>query len=87
MDDDARVPKSHKIVVPGSPTTGEDLKKRTAEYLGDRGEITEFLFDERKSLAFVTIETPGEENLSFEEVSRLLGDLPYQVGPLNLTKI
>lgn len=88
IQDDARVPKSHRIVVPGNPTTGEELKQRTSDNLGDQGKITEFVFDERKHLAFVTIETPGEDDLSFEEVSRLLGDLPpYQVGPINLTKL
>jgi hypothetical protein len=88
IQDDAHVPKSHRIVVPGNPTTGEDLKQRTSDNLGDRGKVIEFLFDERKHLAFVTIETPGEDDLSFEEVSRLLGDLPpYQVGPINLTEL
>jgi len=82
------VPKSHRIVIPGNPTTGEDLKQRTSDNLGGKGKITEFIFDERKHLAFVTIETPGEDDLSFEEVSRLLGDLPpYQVGPINLTEL
>jgi len=82
------VPKSHKSVLSGNPTDGETLKAWANENLGDRGKVTELLFDERKNLAFMTIETPGEEDLSFEEVSGLLGDLPkYQIGPINLARI
>lgn len=76
------------MIVPGNPTDGKGLRERTTESLGDRGKVTQFLYDERKDLGFVTIETPGEEDLSFEEVSGLLNDPPpYQVGPINLARI
>jgi len=86
IEDDAPVPKSHKIAVPGNPVEGADLKEKVTASLGDVGTVTEFLFDSKKNLAVVTIET--EEDVSFEEVTRQLGDLPlYQVGPINLEKI
>lgn len=82
------MPKSHKLIVPGSPIDGQGLKERTIKNLGDRGKVTEFFFDERKNLGVVTIETPGDDDLSFQEVAGLLGDLPlYQVGPINLARI
>jgi hypothetical protein len=86
IEDDAPVPKSHKVAVPGNPEDGKALKERVAASLGDRGTITEFLFHEKKNLAVVTIET--NEDLSFEEVSRILEDVPlFEVGPINLEKI
>ncbi len=86
IEDDAPVPKSHKIAVPGNPVEGPELREKVTASLGDRGTITEFLFHPKKNLAIVTIET--DEDLSFEEVSRLLGDVePFQVGPINLENV
>jgi hypothetical protein len=86
IEDDAPVPKSHKIAVPGNPVEGPELREKVSASLGDQGTITESLFHPKKNLAIVTIET--EEDLSFEEVTRLLGDVePFQVGPINLENV
>jgi hypothetical protein len=87
IEDDAQVPKSHRIALPGNPVEGADLRKKVTASL-ERGTIIEFLFDPKKHLAEVTIETEEDEDLSFEEVTHLLGDFPlYQVGPINLERI
>jgi hypothetical protein len=86
IEDDAPVPKSHRIALPGNPVEGSALREKVTASLEDRGRIIEFLFDPKKNLADVTIET--DEDLSFEEVTHLLGDFPlYQVGPINLERI
>jgi hypothetical protein len=88
IEDDARVPKSHKVALPGNPLERGPLREEVTAKLGDRGRIIEFLFDPKKNLAEVTIETEPDEDLSFEEVIHLLGDFPlYQVGPINLERI
>jgi hypothetical protein len=88
IEDDAPVPKSHVIALPGNPVEGKDLRDEVTERVEDRGRIVEFLYDPNKKLAVVTIETEGDEDLSFEEVTHLLGDFPlYQVGPINLEPI
>jgi hypothetical protein len=88
IEDDAPVPKSHRIALPGNPVEGSALREKVTASLEDRGRIIEFLFDPKKNLADVTIETEGDEDLSFEEVTHLLGDFPlYQVGPINLERI
>ena len=80
------MPKSHKIAVPGNPDDGPALRQKVTDKLEGRGTITEFLFHPKKDLAIVTIET--DEDLSFEEVTRLLGDVePFQVGPINLENV
>ena len=82
------MPKSHKVALPGNPVEGADLRDKVTSSLDGRGRIIEFLFDPKKNLADVTIETAGDEDLSFEEVTHLLGDIPlYQVGPINLERI
>ena len=82
------MPKSHRIALPGNPLEGSGLREKVTASLEDRGRIIEFLFDPKKNLADVTIETEGNEDLSFEEVTHLLGDFPlYQVGPINLERI
>jgi hypothetical protein len=82
------VPKSHRIALPGNPVEGAALREKVTESLEDRGRIVEFLFDPKKNLAEVTIETESDEDLSFEEVTHLLGDFSlYQVGPINLERI
>jgi hypothetical protein len=87
IEDDAPVPKSHRIALPGNPVEGADLRKKVAASL-ERGRIIEFLFDPKKNLADVTIETEEDDDLSFQEVLDLLGDVPpYQVGPINLDRI
>jgi hypothetical protein len=88
IEDDAPVPKSHKIAFPGNPVEGPELRKNVTAGLDERAKIIEFLFDPKKNLAEVTIETEEDEDLSFQEVVDLLGDVsPYQVGPINLDKI
>jgi hypothetical protein len=87
IEDDAPVPKSHRIALPGNPVEGADLREKVAASL-ERGRIIEFLFDPKKNLADVTIETEEDDDLSFQEVLDLLGDVPpYQVGPINLDRI
>ena len=82
------MPKSHRIALPGNPVEGSALRESVSASLGDRGRIIECLFDPKKNLADVTIETEGDEDLSFEEVTHLFGDFPlYQVGPINLERI
>ena len=82
------MPKSHRIALPGNPVEGAALREKVTESLEDRGRIVEFLFDPKKNLAEVTIETESDEDLSFEEVTHLLGDFSlYQVGPINLERI
>jgi hypothetical protein len=88
IEDDAPMPKSHKVAFPGNPVQGPALREKVTAGLQDRGRIIEFLFDPKKNLADVTIETERDEDLSFEEVIHLLGDVPlYQVGPINLERI
>jgi hypothetical protein len=52
------------------------------------GTVDEFLFDERKNLAFVTIKTPDEATVTFAQVVDSLSDLDpagiYELGPLNI---
>ena len=82
------MPKSHIIAFPGNPVDGPALRENVTAGLDDRGRIVEFLFDSKKNLAVVTIETEGDDDLSFEEVLKLLGGVsPYQVGPINLEMI
>lgn len=82
------MPKSHRIALSGNPVEGSALREKVTASLEDRGRIIEFLFDPKKNLADVTIETEGDEDLSFEEVTHLLRDFPlYQVGPINLERI
>jgi hypothetical protein len=82
------MPKSHKVALPGNPVEGAALRENVTASLEHRGRIIEFLFDPKKNLAEVTIETDGDEDLSFEDVTHLLGDFPlYQVGPINLERI
>ena len=81
------MPKSHIIALPGNPVEGKDLRDEVTKSL-ERGRIVEFLYDSKKNLATVTIETKEDEDLSFEEVTRLLGAFSlYQVGPINLESI
>jgi hypothetical protein len=88
MEDDAPVPKSHRIAFPGNPHQGADLRATVTASLDSRARIIEFLFDQKKNLAEVTIETEPDEDLSFAEVLDLLGEVPpYQVGPINLERI
>lgn len=82
------MPKSHKVAIPGNPVQGPDLREKVTASLDRRARIIEFLFDPKKNLADLTIETEQDEDLSFAEVVDLLGDLPpYQVGPINLERI
>ena len=89
------MPKSHRIAFPGNPVEGAELRKMLtaalesrARSLENRGRIIEFLFDPKKNLADVTIETERDEDLSFADVLDLIGDVrPYQVGPINLERI
>jgi hypothetical protein len=88
IEDDAPVPKSHRIAFPGNPVDGAALREQVTASLDERARIIEFLFDPKKNLAEVTIETEPDDDLSFQEVVDLLGDVPpYQVGPINLDKI
>ena len=88
IEDDPPVPKSHRIAFPGNPVEGPELRKNVTAGLDERARIIEFLFDPKKNLAEVTIETEEDEDLSFQDVVDLLGEVPpYQVGPINLDKI
>jgi hypothetical protein len=91
--DDERMPKSHKIVFTTNPIGGKDMKKRIKKAVGElhpKGSVTEVLVDDPKSLAFVTVETPDDVSLSFDDVARLAqaADVAlYAVGPINLDLI
>jgi hypothetical protein len=88
IEDDPPVPKSHKVAFPGNPVEGSELRKNVTAGLDERAKIIEFLFDPKRNLAEVTIETEEDEDLSFQDVVELLGEVsPYQVGPINLDKI
>jgi hypothetical protein len=82
------VPNKHKLLLSTNPNASE-LKKqaeRVAEEIG--GEIFEFLFDERKNLAYVTIYTEHDDQVSFAQIAGLLSEIDpagiYGIGPLNV---
>ena len=68
------------------PNWSSACAKAQIELLG--GRVVDFVFDERKGLAFVTIETPDEVKLTFAEVAASLADIDpdgiYWIGPLNI---
>ena len=66
------------------PNSSSACAKAQFELL--RGRVVDFDFDERKGLAFVTIETPDEVRLKFADVAALADDPDgiYWIGPLNI---
>ena len=85
---DALVPNKHRAAFSTNPNADE-LHQRVSEG-ADRlgGEVVDFVFDERKGLAFVTIQTPDEVKLTFGDVAASLADIDpdgiYWIGPLNI---
>lgn len=82
------MPNHHKLRLSTNPNASK-LRERveeSAERL--EGTVDEFLFDERKNLAFVTIKTPDEATVTFAQVVDSLSDLDpagiYELGPLNI---
>jgi hypothetical protein len=82
------VPNKHKLLLSTNPNASE-LKKQ-AEHVAEEigGEIFEFLFDERKNLAYVTIYTEHDDQVSLAQIAGLLSEIDpagiYGIGPLNV---
>ena len=84
---DALVPNKHRAAFSTNPNRAEleqRVREGAVELLG--GRVVDFDFDERKGLAFVTIETPDEKTLRFADVAKLADDPDgiYWIGPLNV---
>jgi hypothetical protein len=69
-----------------SPSDLQERAERVAEEID--GEVVEFLFDERKHLAYVTIQTEHENPVKFAQIAALLEEIDpdgiYGIGPLNV---
>jgi hypothetical protein len=83
---DALVPNKHRAAFSTNPDA-DTLFERVSEGAVELGgRVVDFDFDERKGLAFVTIETPDEKTLRFADVAKLADDPDgiYWIGPLNV---
>jgi hypothetical protein len=83
------VPNKHIAALSANPNAAA-LKARAEESAAQLGgKVVDFVFDERKNLAFVTIETPDQVKLTFAQVAESLVDLDpegiYWIGPLNVS--
>jgi hypothetical protein len=82
------VPNSHKAAVSANPNAVKlrELANGSAERLG--GSVVEFLFDDRKNVAYVTFKTPDDVRVTFAQVAESLADIDpdgiYWIGPLNI---